>query len=113
MKLRTRVAAAFAGAAVVFGALASTACAQSPARAAAAPAQTASPGGGVDLIHAKASFQSLCSKCHDLGLATSQAHDRAGWNEVVQRMSGFGLVASDEEKAEVVEYLAASHPASQ
>jgi cytochrome c5 len=116
VRVRVRVATRFAGAAA-FAALASVAGAQPATNAAmaaaGAPQALAQASNTVDMVHAKASFQSLCSKCHDLGQATSQNHDRAGWKEVVQRMTGFGLVASDDEVKEVVEYLAATHPADQ
>jgi cytochrome c5 len=120
LKVRVRGAAAFAGtAAVIFAAVAALAGAQSPARAAAADASGAqsAPGPGradtIDMVHAKATFVTLCSKCHDLGPINAQRHDRAGWSEVLDRMSGFGLVASDEEIKEVLDYLVARQAASQ
>jgi len=122
--LRVRVpgAALFAGAAALtFVGLASMASAQPPPAPAAArgdsapghPAPPAGHGDNGDNAHAEATFQTLCSKCHDLGMVTSAKHDRAGWEEVLQRMSGHGLVASDEEVKEVLDYLATNPTPSQ
>lgn len=123
-RLRVRVhgAAAFAGAAaVIFTALASMAHAQSPAppRAAGAdgaqaqPGRAGAPAPAVDPVHAAATLQTLCTKCHDLGLVAAAKYDRSGWQEVLQRMYGHGLVASDEEAKEVLDYLSSGPLPSQ
>lgn len=105
--------AALAGAAVVLATLTS-AVAGPPAKAGTASQTQASapakPGATVDMAHAKTTFQTLCSKCHDLGIVTAQRHDRAGWNEIIQRMYGLNFVASEEEANAVLEYLVANHP---
>lgn len=121
LRVRLRAAATFAGAAaLIFTALPPPAGAQSPAPAAAAsakdpqapPGQAEEHSSAIDPAHAAATVQALCSKCHDLGLVASAKYDRAGWQEVLQRMYGHGLVASDEEAKEVLNYLAASPPPS-
>jgi cytochrome c5 len=119
LRVRVRGAATFLGAtAVIFTALASMASAQPPATdatatAKGAQAQPGQRGDAIDPAHAAATVQSLCSKCHDIGLVTSARYDRAGWQEVLQRMYGHGLVASDEEAKEVLDYLAAGPSPSQ
>jgi cytochrome c5 len=112
LRVRVRVATTFAAAAVVLSAALGSAGAQ-PAASAEAASQAAAQtthADPVDMVHAKKTFQTLCSKCHDLGLVTSQNHDRAGWNEVIQKMRGFNFVASDEETREILEYLVANLP---
>lgn len=104
-------------AAVALSALAAAAAPQAlssttPTPPGARPQDAGAPS-GFDLVHAKATFQALCSKCHDLGPVNAQNHDRAGWQEVIERMNGFGLVASDEEREEVLSYLAATRSTPQ
>lgn len=122
LRVRVRGAASFAiAAAISSAALASMAYAKPPAAAAAAsvngaqaqPGPAAGQADAVDPAHAAATVQSLCSKCHDLGLVASAKYDRAGWQEVLQRMYGHGLVASDEEAKEVLDYLSNPPPPSQ
>ncbi len=72
---------------------------------------TAAGSATLNVEHAKATFEGLCANCHDLGLVTAQGHDRSGWEEVVNRMYGFGLAGTDDEVKEVVEYLVATYPA--
>lgn len=119
LRVRVRGAATLGGAtALILIALASMASAQAPATDAAASANGARPqpgqrGDAIDPAHAAATVQSLCSKCHDIGLVTSARYDRAGWQDVLQRMYGHGLVASDEEAKEVLDYLSAAPSPSQ
>lgn len=106
-------ATTLAGAAVVLLGVLTSAAAAPPVEAGPAGlAETHPPGkpAPVDMAHAKTTFQTLCSKCHDLGIVTAQRHDRAGWNEIIQRMYGLNFVASEEEANEVLEYLVANHP---
>ena len=110
MRVGFRVAAVAAGtAALVLAASGLTATSGAWAQAAPETASAAS----VDMEHAKATFEGLCVNCHDIGLITAQGHDRAGWEEVITRMYGFGLAGSDEEVNEVLEYLVANYPAQQ
>lgn len=84
----------------------STLAAPAPATtAAAAPAASTA-----DLTKAKATFESLCTGCHEGDVATAQRHDRRGWEQVIERMYGYGMSASPEQMREIADYLAASFP---
>ena len=48
---------------------------------------------------------STCSKCHSLANVTSQRNDRDGWNAVITKMVGYGATASDEDLAQILDYL--------
>jgi hypothetical protein len=76
-----------------------------PAAAAATPATSSA-----DQARAKATFESLCSSCHEGAVATAQRHDRRGWVEVIERMHGYGMSASPEQMQELADYLAAAYP---
>jgi hypothetical protein len=91
------------------------AAAQTPAAtsaaapAAAAPTATTTAAPAVDMVHAKATFEQVCSACHESALATDMKNTRKGWEQVVDRMFGFGLAATDEQVNEIVEYLSANY----
>ncbi len=103
-------------AALVLGSAAVTAPAHA-VQAAAAPAQpstppaAAQPAAGADLARGKRTFESVCSGCHEPGLATALRNNRQGWEAVIDRMVGFGLTASETQLTEIVDYLAATYPA--
>jgi alcohol dehydrogenase (cytochrome c) len=48
---------------------------------------------------------STCSKCHSLANITSQHQDRDGWNATITKMVGYGATGSDEDFAQVLDYL--------
>jgi alcohol dehydrogenase (cytochrome c) len=48
---------------------------------------------------------STCSKCHSLANITSQHKDRDGWNTTITKMVGYGATASDEDLAQILDYL--------
>lgn len=48
---------------------------------------------------------STCSKCHSLANITSQHKDRDGWNTTITKMVGYGATASDEDFAQILDYL--------
>ena len=77
--------------------------------AAAAPLATGAPA--VDLAAGKTAFEESCSGCHEASLAAGLRLSRAGWQEVVDRMLGFGLAVTDEQHKAIVDYLAATYPA--
>lgn len=79
------------------------------APAAAAPLATAAPA--LDLVAAKKTFEENCGGCHEASLAAGLRLPRAGWQEVVDRMLGFGLAVTDEQHKAIVDYLAATYPA--
>lgn len=107
MRVGHRLAATIAAAAALVLVGTGLVSAAEPATATA----TADGGATLNVEHAKATFEGLCTNCHDIGLVTAQGNDRAGWEEVVTRMYGFGLAGTDEEVKEVVEYLVATYPA--
>jgi hypothetical protein len=53
----------------------------------------------------KATFERLCSGCHDLALVTDTRRSRDDWQAVVDRMAGYGVGGTDAELAGVVTYL--------
>ncbi len=54
----------------------------------------------------KAEVQKLCSTCHPAERGASVRLTRDGWQDVITRMVGLGLKASDEELNAVLEYMA-------
>jgi competence protein ComEA len=48
---------------------------------------------------------STCSKCHSLANITSQRKDRDGWSATVTKMVGYGATGSDEDFAQILDYL--------
>ena len=56
--------------------------------------------GGQALVQAK------CSMCHTLERVDQAKKDKAGWVATVDRMRGKGAVLTDEEAAQVTDYLA-------
>ena len=47
----------------------------------------------------------ICSACHNLETVTTERHDKAGWQTVVDDMVSRGADGTDEELKMVVEYL--------
>jgi hypothetical protein len=50
----------------------------------------------------------LCAECHDFQRVSSQRHDSAGWQKVIDEMTTRGLTATDEEIRAVLAYLTKS-----
>src|SRR6202789_3495632 len=48
---------------------------------------------------------STCGKCHSLANITSQRKDHDGWNATVTKMVGYGATGSDEDFAQILNYL--------
>ena len=48
---------------------------------------------------------STCSKCHSLANITSLHQDRDAWSATVSKMVSFGAAGSDEDFAQIVDYL--------
>jgi cytochrome c5 len=78
------------------------------APAAAAPLATAP---AIDMVKAKGTFEQSCNGCHESSLASGMRLSRAGWREIIERMTGFGLAVSEEEANQIQEYLAVTYPA--
>jgi hypothetical protein len=60
------------------------------------------PGKNVELV------ANNCIVCHSLETVAQQRQNLAGWREIVDRMVGYGLEISPEEKQAILDYLATS-----
>jgi len=100
------------GQASIFIALAAVCATAGFAQASGAePAPAAAAAGSQDDA-AKQSFEVVCSGCHELSQATSQHKDLAGWTDTVERMVGYGAPVTAEDQEKIVNYLAATYPAT-
>ncbi len=70
-----------------------------------ASAQTLPDGPG------KAETERLCKQCHEIARAISPRLDRGGWEKSMTKMTAFGMKATDQEYALVVDYLVKNFPA--
>jgi hypothetical protein len=52
----------------------------------------------------------VCSQCHSPEFPAKQAHDMAGWNELIGKMQINGAEASDDEFDQIAAYLAKAFP---
>jgi competence protein ComEA len=52
----------------------------------------------------------VCSKCHSPDNVLANGQDRAGWENTITKMAGFGAEASDEEFTQILDYLAKNFP---
>lgn len=77
------------------------------ALAASAAAQVLPDGAG------KAETERLCKQCHEIARAISPRLDRGGWEKSMTKMTAFGMKASDEEYALVLDYLVKNFPAEE
>lgn len=50
-----------------------------------------------------------CGTCHSLGVIQNAKYDEAGWKTTVDRMVNVGATLNDEQKAQVVDYLAKTY----
>jgi cytochrome c5 len=74
-----------------------------PPGAAPAPA-TPAPGGAGD-TEAKALVSGMCASCHGADLITSKKADKAGWQDTVDRMKGYGASLTPAQTTNLVDYL--------
>jgi len=51
-------------------------------------------------------FENACGSCHGADLVFGEPRDHEGWHDIVDRMAQLGTSASDEELAQIVDYLA-------
>lgn len=86
-----------------FAALAVSANQAGAQNAAATPAPAPAAG---QADPGKAVFESVCSNCHELAIATDQRKSRADWADTVDKMIGHGAPLTSEQAAQVVDYLA-------
>lgn len=82
-----------------------------PTQPEAAPTQgAASPtAGGAMGLDGATLLQERCSSCHGIGRVTSQRKTREEWERTVSGMIAMGARLTPEEKAILVEYLAATY----
>jgi hypothetical protein len=51
-----------------------------------------------------------CVSCHDASRLVTPGYNRAGWADVIERMTKLGVVVSDAERAPLTDYLVRSFP---
>ena len=54
----------------------------------------------------------VCSKCHSPDNVIANGQDRAGWEETITKMAGFGAVGTDDEFTAILDYLVKNFPAN-
>jgi competence protein ComEA len=54
----------------------------------------------------------ICSTCHSPDNVIANGQDRAGWENTITKMAGFGAVGTDDEFTEILDYLVKNFPAS-
>lgn len=52
----------------------------------------------------------VCSKCHSPDNVIANGQDRAGWENTINKMAGFGAEATDEEFTAILDYLVKNFP---
>lgn len=62
-----------------------------------------------DLSVGKALVESRCNTCHGLGNIQNATYDRETWTKTVDRMVLSGATFSDQEKADIIDYLSATY----
>jgi hypothetical protein len=50
-------------------------------------------------------IESKCVMCHTLDRVKAAKHDAAGWEQTISRMRSNGLVITDEEMQQILDYL--------
>jgi cytochrome c5 len=82
-----------------------TAAPQTPPSPPAAIVRAGLPAGpGRDTV------QRVCTSCHAIGMVTAKGRTADGWSEIIGRMIGLGLEASDEDLQTVHAYLSRELP---
>lgn len=69
------------------------------------PAATPTP----DLTIGRDLVQNRCNTCHGLSSITNAKYDREGWTQVVDRMIANGATLNDQQKEDVINFLAATY----
>jgi len=52
----------------------------------------------------------VCSKCHSPDNVIANGQDRAGWENTITKMAGFGAEGTDDEFSEILDYLVKNFP---
>jgi cytochrome c5 len=58
------------------------------------------PGPGHDLT------VRACSACHDISIVAGQRHTKEQWSSLIDAMLARGMTATDDEVAQITDYLA-------
>jgi competence protein ComEA len=85
-------------------------CVMSAASAYAQPAQQQSHP-GLPAGPGRDTLIRVCSTCHSADNVIANGQDRAGWEDTITKMAGFGAVATDDEFTEILDYLTKNFPA--
>jgi competence protein ComEA len=54
----------------------------------------------------------VCSSCHSPDNVLANGQDRAGWENTITKMAGFGAQGTDEDYTEILDYLVKNFPAN-
>lgn len=92
----------FVGLTIILFLLLAGCSAGSPPTPTATPEPTPHPGEAV--------AKSRCIQCHDLGRVNEFASDKEGWTYLVDRMVLLGATLSDDQRDQVIDYLAITYP---
>jgi mono/diheme cytochrome c family protein len=65
-----------------------------------AAAQELPPGDAAEIV------AGTCQQCHGLDQVTTSRHDAAGWDQIVSRMISNGAPLTEDQRQQVVDYLA-------
>ncbi len=92
--------------------------APSPSSSASPPAPaTPNPPAAVTPVRAglpagpgRETVQQVCTGCHAIGMVTANGRTSDGWAEMIERMMGLGMEASDEDLQTVHAYLTREFP---
>ena len=60
-----------------------------------------------DFIEGKAALEENCMECHSLEWPLKKITDRAGWEDILQKMANKGATLSKKKRAQLLEYLVA------
>ena len=74
--------------------------------ASATPAATSTP----EVHPGKALTEGRCGTCHAFSVIENTKYDHKGWEVSVERMILHGAALDDEQKAQVIDYLAIAYP---
>lgn len=58
----------------------------------------------------RATFLATCSVCHSPTNVLAYHLDRDGWGDIIQKMVGYGAQGTDEQFAQILDYLSKSYP---
>ncbi len=72
----------------------------------ATPVSTDSPATATE-DPVKALIEERCSDCHNTSIIYNANYDESGWSDVIDQMIQKGADLSDEEKAQIIEWLIA------